>query len=143
MAQPRKPTTSERPPIEPSGVPARPLVVRLERAAPPLDELSLQASERMRQASGDVRSSDPLVSFLYLLARDGLPCGRLEELVAQATGEPVIVRAGGLEGLEPLELEPGTIERLPPAPLPPPASFANGWLARWAQDVAQRLRNFT
>lgn len=38
---------------------------------------------RMRQASGNIDSSDPLVAFFYLLARDEMPLGDIEALIDQ------------------------------------------------------------
>lgn len=65
---------------------------------------------RMRKASGSVESDDPLVSFLYLLARDGLPVGQIETLIDQT--------------------QPPGVKHI----------FTNGWLATWAMDAAARLR---
>lgn len=40
---------------------------------------------RMREESGSVDSADPLVCFLYVLGRDALPLGTVEELVRRMT----------------------------------------------------------
>jgi len=36
---------------------------------------------RIRNKSGNVKSKDKLVSFLYVLMRDHLPCGAIEEIM--------------------------------------------------------------
>lgn len=72
--------------------------------------MSPESVERMREASGEVRSEDPLVSFLYQLCRDHLPVGAVESIVDDVQNE------GGDEVL-----------------------YTNGWLAAYAQDVANRL----
>lgn len=65
---------------------------------------------RMREASGEVDSNDPVALFLYLLARDHLPIGNLEILIEEV-------------------LEVKT-----------PHQYTNGWLAKWAQDASERLK---
>lgn len=68
-------------------------------------------NKEMRERSGHVTSDDPLVSFLYLLARDKLPVGSIERLlqeVAQDNAKTI--------------------------------TYTNGWLAAWAQNAAQRLQ---
>lgn len=62
---------------------------------------------RMRNASGAIDDARPLVSFLYLLLRDHLHLGDVEEIVDRAT------KGAGM--------------------------FTNGWLAQYAQDIANRL----
>lgn len=74
-------------------------------------EDQVESNARMRMASGSVESKDPLVCLLYLLGRDHLPLGVLEEAVETA------YRGG-----------------------PGPASYTNGWLASYATDAAARLR---
>ena len=66
---------------------------------------------RLRNASGHVEDERMLVAFLYLLGRDHLPAGRISDLMNE-----VEQTAGPL-----------------------PRSFTNGWLARFAQDCADRL----
>lgn len=66
---------------------------------------------RMRRVSGSVNSRDPLVAFIYALARDYMPSGMVEELMLRH------VEGKGVE-----------------------SQYTNGWLAKWAQDVARRLR---
>lgn len=67
-------------------------------------------NEHIRKASGEVGDERPLVSFLYILARDYLPIGVIEEIIV----EHLIVA------------EPGS-------------EFTNGWMANWAQNLADRL----
>jgi len=64
----------------------------------------------LRERSGGHTSPDPLVTALYLLMRDHLPAGVLERVVAEAEG--------------------GVGNTI---------TFSNGWLARYAQDIAHRL----
>lgn len=66
--------------------------------------------EALCERSGNIESSDPLVSFLYDIMRDHLPVGTVEALIADA-----------------LKAQDG-------------ASYDNGWLAQYAMDVAKRLR---
>ncbi len=69
----------------------------------------LVAAERMRKASGDVADDRPLVAFLYVLMRDHLPPGAVETIMSRH------VEGFGVH------------------------DFSNGWLARHAQDLAERL----
>lgn len=82
--------------------------------AHPVDALAAikkAKTDRMRKASGEVQDRRALVAFLYVLARDHLTTGTIEEIIGS-------------------HVEPITNE---------PTVFTNGWLARWAQDVANRL----
>lgn len=72
---------------------------------------------RMRAASGRVDDFRPLVAFLYELARDHVTTGTLEGFLDRVA----TISAPDEKG------EQG------------PAQFTNGWLARWAQDAADRL----
>ncbi len=66
-------------------------------------------NERLRKRSGEVDSSDPVVALLYILMRDHLPTGTVEEIVRlHCTGPKVL--------------------------------FTNGWLAKYAEDLAARLK---
>lgn len=64
----------------------------------------------MREKSGQVNDARPLVNFLYLLMRDKLTCGGVEDLM--------------------LKIEDCDNEEI---------QYTNGWLAQYAQDVAWRL----
>ena len=75
-------------------------------------KISDPACLRMRRRTGRVDDVRPLVSFFYELARDYLPVGVIEEAAQHAIG--------------------GEAER-------GPFMFTNGWLARWAQDLADRF----
>ncbi len=66
---------------------------------------------RLRKLSGEVIINSRLVSFLYMLMRDHLPCGEVEKLVQNDTD---------------------TFEDV---------TFTNGWLATYAQDLADRLKD--
>lgn len=68
-----------------------------------------EENDRMRNASGNVKDDDPLVCFLYYLARDHLANGIIEEVLNISTFYNVI------------------------------GAYTNGWLARWAQDARNRL----
>lgn len=66
----------------------------------------------IRERSGNVDTSDPLVAFLYLLMRDHLPVGDVEGLVKDVE----------------MTADDST------------AQLSNGWLAEHAKDLAARLR---
>ena len=65
---------------------------------------------RIKKKSGNVSSDSHLVSFLYELLRDHLPASTVEEIVLNSTG-------------------PNTEK----------TNFCNGYLAKYAQDLADRL----
>lgn len=77
------------------------------------DKITDPANLRMRAASGQVDDVRPLVAFLYRLARDEITTGVLE---------PIIDRVA----------QPDDHDHT--------FQFTNGWLARWAQDTADRLQ---
>ncbi len=81
---------------------------------PYTEEITNEANLRMREASGRVNDNRPLVAFLYELARDEIQIGDIEDKLDRITN-------------------------LPPEKVPGPFMFTNGWLARWAQDAADRL----
>lgn len=64
----------------------------------------------MREESGRFASERELVSFFYELMRDHLPPGKVEEIVQHVLNE---------EGN--------------------PVAYTNGWLARYANYIVQRL----
>ena len=72
---------------------------------------SLQAISNiaLRERSGNVQSTDPLVSFLYLLLRDHMTAGDVESMIIDCVGENA------------------------------DTAFCNGYLAKYAEDLAQRL----
>ena len=63
---------------------------------------------RMREASGEFKSKDPMVSFVYVVLRDGCPPEVMESALIQMHSEECL--------------------------------YTNGWLARYAEDIAGRLR---
>lgn len=69
-------------------------------------------SDQMMVRSGNVHDPRPLVAFLYYLARDQMPVGDIETILIR---------------LRELERDFGEY------------GFTNGWIARWAQDAAERL----
>lgn len=71
---------------------------------------------RYREASGYQSSDDPLVLFLYLLGRDHLPLGVVEEIM--------------LKVAESSQNELSSSQY---------TEFCNGWLAQWAAYTASRL----
>lgn len=81
---------------------------------PYTEEVTNPGNLQMREASGRVNDPRPLVAFLYELARDEISLGALEDKLERITN-------------------------LPPEKVPGPFMFTNGWLARWAQDAADRL----
>lgn len=66
--------------------------------------------KRLREASGEFNSKDKLTCFLYMLMRDGLPCGVVEGIMLKMADN----------GEEPYE-------------------YCNGWLAQYADDIRKRL----
>jgi hypothetical protein len=68
------------------------------------------ANLEMRKASGRVNIDSALVTFIYLLTRDHLPAGDVEELVRKASASDQ------------------------------PNMYTNGWLATLAEYQADRLR---
>lgn len=68
------------------------------------------SSTEMRARSGEVDSDDPLVGFLYILMRDHLTAGEVENI---------------------MELHIGATPKV--------YRFSNGWLASHAKDLARRL----
>lgn len=72
-------------------------------------------NKRLREASGEVNSDDPLVDVLYTLMRDHLPAGEVEKLVRDVT-HPLIAKK---------------------------RCYTNGWLALYAKDLAERIRSAT
>ena len=70
-----------------------------------------KSNERIIKASGKVTSDDNLVSFLYELMRDHLPSGVVEGIAQRV-----------------LEEEDDR-------------NFCNGWLAKHAIDIAERLKD--
>lgn len=75
-----------------------------------------------RERSGEVTSNDPMVAFLYVLMRDHLPPGVVAELVnsSQPEHRDVLVDDG--------------------QHLMTCFAFTNGWLARYAEDLVDRLK---
>ena len=62
--------------------------------------------------SGNVKDNDPMVRFLYILMRDHLPVGQVEQIMVEH------------------------IEKPPKDDV----VFCNGWLANYAQYTAKRIR---
>lgn len=67
----------------------------------------------IHERSGGFDCDDPLVELLYVLLRDHVLPGDLEKLVAD-------IRSSKHSS----------------------AQYSNGWLARYAQDLAQRIRGY-
>lgn len=65
----------------------------------------------LREASGQVSYSDPLTTFFYLLMRNELAAGKVEELVHESVHGPQ------------------------------ECTFTNGWLARYANNLAEEVKN--
>lgn len=70
----------------------------------------MNSNESVRERSGAVESSDPRVAFLYLLMRDHLPAGIVDNLIK--------------------DINKGTTK-----------IFTNGWLAKYAIDLVERIDN--
>jgi len=73
--------------------------------------MSEERTKQLREDSGAVVYTDALTSFLYELMRDHLPAGVVEQLVRTAVNEPE--------------------ENV----------FTNGWLAKYANNLAEQLNN--
>ena len=71
--------------------------------------------KRMREESGNIKSSDKLTCFLYILGRDYLSIGKIEEIVSMISED---------------EDEKEYV-------------YTNGWLAKYCIDVSNRLKNET
>lgn len=84
--------------------------ITLPKHAAPRLPRGATTNEETRRASGSVNSEDPLVLFFYLLLRDHMLAGKVEELV--------------------MEVERASL----------PAVFTNGGLATYAHDLAARVR---
>ena len=69
-------------------------------------------TNELREASGRITFNDPLTSFIYQLLRDEMPAGKVEALVRS------IVNEGQQEVL-----------------------FTNGWLAQYANNLADMIKN--
>ena len=74
------------------------------------DKVSDPRNLEMRRASGRVNDPRPIVGFLYLLVRDHLPIGTVEQLIRDSALS---------DGDE--------------------SEFTNGWVANYAQHGADRL----
>lgn len=70
-----------------------------------------KANEELRTASGTFTSDDPLVGFLYDLMRDNVTPGQVQSLITRIKGQPT-----------------------------KNAVFSNGWLAQYAEYLAEQLR---
>lgn len=73
---------------------------------------------RMRKASGELTDDRLLVTFLYMLLRDELPAGRVERIMLQLSNAH--------------DFATNKIEA---------SDLTNGWIGRYAQDIAERLLN--
>ena len=71
----------------------------------------MSQNEELRYRSGSVNSTEPLVSFLYILMRDHLPAGVVERIYQEHVA--------------------GTFSN---------SKFTNGYLASYAKDLAERIR---
>lgn len=80
----------------------------------------------MRLASGQINDQRPLVTFLYLLGRDQLSLGTIEELITRAAAKADDDRERRDTGDD---LTTSFSETM----------FTNGWLAQWAQYTAEKL----
>jgi hypothetical protein len=72
----------------------------------------MKRTEELRAESGTVTYTDPLTSFFYQLLRDHMTAGDVEKIVSD------IVQEAGKD-----------------------VTFTNGWLAKYANNLADTLRN--
>lgn len=94
----------------------------------------------MRAASGNVVSGDWLVNAVYLILRDHMPAGVVEEAVTRTEflSSPSAERIAEFErSLTPEAIATFDRER---ATSHGSYEFTNGWLALYADNVAGRLR---
>ena len=52
-------------------------------------------NKRLREASGSVNSKSKVVSFMYLLGRDHLPLGTIEEIMMQCKTDEITEFSNG------------------------------------------------
>lgn len=71
----------------------------------------MNSVERLRKKSGEINSKNNLACFLYLLMRDEIVPGKVEELV--------------------LKIEDNNGEMV---------EYTNGWLAKYAINLAKRVK---
>jgi hypothetical protein len=72
----------------------------------------LSRTNELRKESGKVTSNDELVAFLYVLMRDHLPCGQVEQIIQ----DNILAQKE---------------EKI---------TFSNGYLANYAKNLANILR---
>jgi hypothetical protein len=71
---------------------------------------NLDHMRKIRKQSGEINSNDKLTCFMYLLGRDHLPLGIIEEIMLKIQDKD-------------MEIE-----------------YSNGWLAQYAQNISSRLK---
>jgi ATP-dependent Clp protease ATP-binding subunit ClpA len=86
------------------------LLLLLEPEKPQDNPYHQADNTALRERSGEVTSTHPLVTFLYLIIRDHLPAGTVEAVVREVSNDQQ------------------------------PTTFTNGYLAQYAQDLAERLQ---
>jgi len=74
------------------------------------DAAVTKLTKEMRRKSGSVEDASKLLAFFYLLGRDYLPLGKIEQLMIE-------IEIAGDQGCR----------------------YTNGWLAKYAQDLVARL----
>lgn len=98
-------------------------------------------NDEMRAASGNVVSGDWLVNAVYLILRDHMPAGVVEELVMQIEcGSSADGVATFAASLPPEANYTFRREQAEASKYPEGYSFTNGWLALYAANAAERLR---
>lgn len=76
--------------------------------------------QRMRKQSGELTTNSLLVTFLYILLRDEVPAGKIERIMLQLTN-------------------PHDYDN--PERVHQEVSLTNGWIGKYAEDIAARLLN--
>lgn len=71
---------------------------------------------RMRKASGEVNSTEMIVGFLYLLMRDSVTPGKIEQIMLELSNAHDYNKSEYFV-----------------------TQYTNGWLATYAKDIAKRL----
>lgn len=95
----------------------------------------------MWEASGKVELRDPLVEFIYSLLRDYLTTGAIEDIIMKDLAPmPKGDHTDRFFSVLMMYVAPLQIEGLRSRLTKDTCQYANGWLARYAQYAAGRIR---
>ena len=103
---------------------------------------ALKQMEAMRDSSGNIEITDPFVEFLYILMRDYLRFGAVEDIIIKdlmPLGEGNHQEA--FFSVLPMYISPLQIAEIRAEYVTgEPFQYANGWMALYAQYIARRIR---